>query len=99
MHAVVFQVDMKPGADAELGEQELDKLVAGTRSVPGFVQGIWLSDGARGMSVIVCDSEEVARGIVAHASATRPVSPDAGVSFRSADVFAVVRDVKATAGA
>ena len=88
MHAVVFQVDMKPGWE-EKGEAELDQLVTMVKSVPGFVRGTWTTDGRRGLSFLLFESQETADGVAANAS----MPPDASVTLRSADVYEVVRDV------
>ena len=88
MHAVVFQVDMKPGWEANV-EAELDQLVTMLKSVPGFVRGTWTTDGRRGLSFLLFESQETAEGVAANAS----MPPDASVTLRSADVYEVVRDV------
>ena len=88
MHAVVFQVDMKQGWE-ESAEAELDQLVTMLKSVPGFVRGTWTTDGSRGLSFVLFESRESAEGLAANAS----MPPDASVTFRSVDVYEVVRDV------
>ena len=87
MHAVVFEVDMKEGWEAS-AEQELDQLVGFLRSVPGFVRGTWTTNGTTGLSFIVFDSEEAARGTADNAS----MPPDSPVTLRSVDVYEVVRE-------
>ena len=88
MHAVVFEVDMKEGWEGD-ADRELDQLAAAVKSVPGFVRGTWATDGRRGLSFIVFESEAAARSLADNAS----MPPDAGVTFRSAAVYEVVRDV------
>ena len=88
MHAVVFQVDFKPDWDGD-ADAELDALVGFMKIMPGFVRGTWTSDGERGLSFLVFDSEEAARELAANAF----VPPDASVTFRSADVYEIARDV------
>ena len=88
MHAVVFQVDMKQGWE-ESAEAELDQLVTMLKSVPGFARGTWTTDGSRGLSFLLFESQESAEGVAANAS----MPPDASVTLRSADVYEVVRDV------
>ena len=88
MHAVVFQVDMKPGWEGNL-EAELDQLVTMVKSVPGFVRGTWANDDRRGLSFLLFESQESAEGIAANAS----MPPDASVTLRSVDVYEVARDV------
>lgn len=87
MHAVVFKVDMKQGWEGN-AENELDQLVGMLKSVPGYVRGTWANDGTTGVSFILFESEEAARGIAENAS----MPPNASVTFRSVDVYEVVRD-------
>ena len=87
MHAVVFHVDMKEGWE-QSAEEELNQLVGFLRAAPGFVRGTWTTDGTRGLSFILFESEEAARGIADNAS----MPPDAGVTLRSVDVYQVVRE-------
>ena len=88
MHAVVFQVDMKQGWEGKV-EAELDQLVTMVKSVPGFVRGTWTTDGQRGLSFLLFESQESAQGLAANAS----MPPDASVTLRSVDVYEVARDV------
>ncbi len=88
MHAVVFHVDMKQGWEGS-AEAELDQLVTMLKSVPGFVRGTWTTDGSRGLSFLLFESQESAEGLAANAS----MPPDASVILRSVDVYEVVRDV------
>jgi hypothetical protein len=88
MHAVVFQVDMKPDWEGD-GEAELDLLTGFMKSMPGFVRGTWVSDGARGLSFLLFDSEQAARGLADNAA----MPPDASATLRSVDVYEVARDV------
>lgn len=88
MHAVVFQVDVKQDWQGDV-DAELDQLVGMLTSVPSFVRGTWATDGRRGLSFVVFDDEQAARGAAANAAAP----PDAAVVFRSADVYQIVRDV------
>jgi hypothetical protein len=84
MHAVVYQVDIKEGREA--GGPELEQVISATKAVPGFVRGTWVSDGRRGISMVLVESEETARELVANAA----VPADAPVTFRSADSYEVV---------
>ena len=88
MHAVVFQVDMKQGWEGN-AEAELDQLVTMLKSVPGFLRGTWTTDGQRGLSFLLFESADTAHGVADNAS----LPPDASVTFRSVDVYEVVRDV------
>jgi len=88
MHAVVFEVDMKQGWEGK-ADAELDQLVTMLKSVPGFVRGTWTTDGRRGLSFLLFESQESAQGLADNAS----MPPDASVTFRSVDVYEVVRDV------
>jgi hypothetical protein len=87
MHAVVFEVDMKEGWEGD-ADRELDQMTTIVKSVPGFVRGSWASDGRRGLSFIVFESEAAARGLADNAK----MPPDASVIFRSATVYEVVRE-------
>jgi quinol monooxygenase YgiN len=88
VHAVVFQVDMKQGWEGRV-DAELDQLVTMVKSVPGFVRGTWTTDGRRGLSFLLFESQESAEGLAANAA----MPPDASVTLRSADVYEVTRDV------
>jgi hypothetical protein len=88
MHAVVFQVDFVPGREKQQ-DRELDFVTEMMRSTPGFVRGTWLGDDERGLSCILFDSEESARTVADSAG----MPPDAAVTVRSVDVYAVARDV------
>ena len=88
MHAVVFHVDMKQGWEGKV-EAELDQLVTMVKSVPGFIRGTWTTDGRRGMSFLLFESQESAQGLADNAA----MPPDASVTLRSVDVYEVVRDV------
>ena len=88
MHAVVFQVDMKQDWEGN-ADQELEQLVTMVKSVPGFVRGTWTTDGQRGLSFLVFETQQAARGVADNAA----VPPDASITLRSVDVYEVVRDV------
>jgi hypothetical protein len=79
---------MKQGWEAS-AEAELDQLVTMLKSVPGFVRGTWVTDGHRGLSFLLFESQESAEGLAANAS----MPPDASVILRSVDVYEVSRDV------
>lgn len=85
MHAVVFQVDMKEGRDDDT-RPELEQLIGFVKTVPGFVRGTWTTDGSKGVSMVIMESEEAALEMAANAS----IPPEASVVFRSADVLEVV---------
>lgn len=87
MHAVVFEVDMKQGWEGN-ADAELDQLVTILKTVPGFVRGTWTTDGRRGLSFLLFESQESAQGLADNAS----MPPDASVTLRSVDVYQVVRD-------
>jgi len=88
MHAVVFNVDLVPGREAQ-GESELDILTTMLRSTPGFVRGTWVGDDTHGLSLLLFDSEDAARALADSAA----MPPDAAAELRSVEVFAVARDV------
>ncbi|MDT4957820.1 MAG: hypothetical protein QOD31_1619 [Pseudonocardiales bacterium] len=85
MHAVVFQVDMKEGRDDDT-RPEVEQLIGFVKTVPGFVRGTWTTDGSKGVSMVIMESEEAALEMAANAS----IPPEASVVFRSADVLEVV---------
>lgn len=87
MHAVVFQVDMKPDWQGD-ADQELNYLATMVKSLPGFVRGTWASDGRRGISFIVFESEAAARGMADNAS----MPPNASVILRSVDVYEIAHE-------
>lgn len=87
MHAVVFEVDIKPDWVGD-ADRELDQLATMVKSIPGFVRGSWASNGRRGVSFIVFESEETARSVAENAS----MPPDASVIFRAANVYEIVRE-------
>ncbi len=87
MHAVVFEVDMKEGWEGD-ADRELDQVATMVRSVPGFKRGTWATDGRRGLSFIVFESEEAARAVADNAS----MPPNASATLRSASVYEIVRE-------
>ena len=86
MHAVVFQVDMNEGWEES---SELEQISQSLRSMPGFIRGTWTTDGKRGLSFIVFESEEAARALADDSSGP----PLTSVTFRSVDVYDVVAEV------
>ncbi len=86
MHAVVFEVDMKEAWEGD-ADRELDQLTTMVKSVPGFVRGTWTTDGRRGLSFIVFESEAAARGLADNAS----MPPNASATVRSVAVYEIVR--------
>lgn len=88
MYAVLFQVDTKNDWQGN-PDEELDELARSTKELPGFVRGTWASNDIKGASLILVESEEVARGLADNAV----IPPEASVSFRSVDVLEVRRDV------
>jgi hypothetical protein len=60
MHAVVVKVTIK---DPENAEQMLrSEVVPRVSSAPGFVAGYWTRSGGGGLSMLVFESEDAARG-------------------------------------
>lgn len=87
MFALVFQVDFKHPLDpASLAE--LDEIVTTTKAMPGFLRGTWTCTETNGLSLILVDDEDVARGVAANAS----VPADSHVTLRSVDVYEVLRE-------
>lgn len=86
MHAIVIQVTIH---DFERGRKMLEERIVPTvKQAPGFVTGYWTrSEDDRGLSMIVVDSEEHARGL---ADMVRSAPPDDGVTLESIDVREVV---------
>jgi hypothetical protein len=89
MHAVVFQVSVKPGFTQDEQDRELDGLIGFMKGVPGFVRGTWAVSGQNGISFLVFESEDAALRLAASAK----VPQNAMVEFRSSDVYEIVRDV------
>ena len=87
MHAILFQVDLKQDFDGD-PNVELDEIVAMTAAIPGFLRGTWAGDGRRAMSLILVDSEELAKEVAARAT----VPPGASATLRSVDVYEVMRE-------
>ena len=67
MHAVVFQVDVKPDWEGD-GDAELDAVVGFVKSAHGFVRGTWTTDGRHGLSFIMFEAEGAAREFAANAA-------------------------------
>ncbi|HEX3815561.1 MAG TPA: hypothetical protein VHX59_22220 [Mycobacteriales bacterium] len=88
MYAVVFQVDMKPDWEGDI-DAELDHVVESVRAVPGFVRGTWARDGRSALSFILLDDEAAAKEMLNDSA----IPPEAPVTFRSADLYEVARDV------
>jgi hypothetical protein len=75
--------------DFERGRATLDERIVPTvKGAPGFVAGYWTrSEDDRGLSMVVVESEENARGL---ADMIRQAPPDDGVTLESIDVREVV---------
>jgi hypothetical protein len=89
MHALVVRVKID-AARAEEARQLLENgVVPMSRQRPGFTAGYWLrgSDGARGMSVELYETEAAARAI---ADAPGDPPPDSPVTLEGFDVYEVV---------
>ena len=87
MHAVVFEVDMKPGWESK-ANGELDYIVQSLKELPGYTRGTWTTDGTTGLSFILFESADIAREIADNAF----LPPDASATLRSVRVFEVVRE-------
>ncbi len=88
MHAVVFEVAIKPGIDPTIADAELGKMIGQVKTLPGFIRGIWTTDGTTGLGFQLYADEDVARQLVD----TATVPSGSAVEFRSARIFAVIRD-------
>ena len=64
MHAVVFEVAVKPGIDPTVANAELDKMIGQVKTLPGFIRGIWTTDGTTGLSFQLYADEDVAQQLV-----------------------------------
>ena len=70
MHAVVVKVTLQ---DREAAEAELhNKVIPAVSQAPGFVAGYWTSKDNTGLSMIVFESEDVAKGASEMIPATVP---------------------------
>jgi heme-degrading monooxygenase HmoA len=84
MHAVVVRVNIK---DLEAAQRTLrEEVVPRVSSAPGFKAGYWTRalDADNGMSMIVFESEEAARGLTQMLE-QQPPNPDA-VEIESVEV-------------
>jgi hypothetical protein len=88
MHAVVWQVDVKKDWTGN-PDEGLDMLVGMLKTVPGFRRATWTTDGERGLSFQLFETEEAARAVAGNSV----MPPDSPVEFRSVDVYEVIRDV------
>ena len=87
MHAVVVNVTIK---DFEAGQQMLeDEVVPRVKQAPGFVSGYWTRGEAdSGMSMLVFESEEAARGAAEFIRSQSP--PTDAVTLDNIEVREVV---------
>jgi hypothetical protein len=89
MHAVVVKVNI---GDPETAQQGLrDQVIPRVSQAPGFVAGYWTrsDDGHNGMSMIVFDSEEAARGAAKMIQGPEAMRPET-VTLESVEVREVV---------
>ena len=86
MYAVVGISRLKPGATAEVAKG----ILGGMREAPGFVSGTvaWSTDGERGRSMILFESEDEAEAALERALANMPA--DSPIEIESAEVCEVV---------
>jgi hypothetical protein len=87
MHAVVVRVSI---SDAEAARKTLDEqVVPQVSQAPGFVAGYWTwsDDQSNGLSMIVFESAEGARGA---GERIRGLAPPEGVTIESTEVREVV---------
>jgi hypothetical protein len=88
MHAVVVKVSID---DFDRGRQFLtEQVVPRVSQAPGFVAGYWTrsDDNTGGLSMIVFESEEAARGVAQMVEANAP--QDDGVTLDGVEVREVV---------
>ena len=89
MHAVVVRVSI---GDPETAEQGLsDRVVPQVSQAPGFVAGYWTrsDDGHNGLSMLVFDSQEAARGAAERLQGSEAMRPET-VTIESVEVREVV---------
>ncbi len=89
MHAVVVRVNVK---DREPAEKMLrEEVVPGVSQAPGFKTGYWTRalDADNGLSLIVFESEEAARGAAGRLQEQGVPNPDV-VEIESVEVREVV---------
>jgi hypothetical protein len=88
MHAVVVNVIIN---DFEGGRQMLnEEVVPQVKQAPGFVAGYWTrSDDNRGLSMLVFESEDAARGAAQFIHSQGP-PPGEAVTLESVEVREVV---------
>jgi hypothetical protein len=74
-HVVMIQVKLDPDSDREHRHSILNEFVVPeAKALPGFEQGIWMSDGAGiGTCVVVFDNEDNAKAAIV--PLTRPGGP------------------------
>ena len=87
MHAVVVRVAI---SDFEKARESLqDEIIPRVSAAPGFVAGYWLepTDG-KGLSVVVFENEDAARGMLAMVQ--EGSSPSAFATVESSEVREVV---------
>ena len=89
MHAVVVKVNI---GDPDTAQPQLrEQVIPRVSQTPGFVAGYWTrsDDGHGGLSMIVFDSEESARGAAQMIQGPEAMRPDS-VTIESVEVREVV---------
>ena len=86
MYAIVAASKLKPGATPDVTQN----LLHGLRGAPGFVSGAiaWSTDGERGRSMILFETEDAAEAALEGALSSIP--DDAPLEVESAEVCEVV---------
>ena len=89
MHAVVVRVNVGDPGTAEQGLRE--EVVPRVSKAPGFVAGYWTrsDDGTNGVSMLVFDSEEAARGAAERLQGPEAMRPET-VTLESVEVREVL---------
>ena len=91
MHAVVVSVTINDGEAATKMLRE--QVVPQVKHAPGVVNAYWArGDEGRGGSMIVCESEEAARGVAEQIQSGPPAASDA-VTIESVEVREVVEHI------
>lgn len=67
MHALLVSVTVDPGRDADAQARLESDLLPRLKDFPGIVSGVWTrsSDGERGSSLVIFETEEGARAALA----------------------------------
>lgn len=76
MYGVIGHVELDPARQDEAEQMLHDEVIPMVKGIPGFVSGYWLrsDDGTSGMSLMLFETEEQAKNVIAN----RPDPPAGG---------------------